>query len=85
MRNYRSMPMPIDPNTDIERETTGEPYVEGNLESEEDVTREGGNVEDLDAISDDAPDSLPTDSSYVDDAADSLSVRGDDDAPDSAP
>lgn len=77
--------MPIDPNTDIERETTGEPYVEGNLESEQDVTREGGNVEDLDAISDDAPDSLATDSSDVDDAADSLSIRGDDDAPDSAP
>jgi len=49
------------------------------------VTREGGNVEDLDAISDDAPDSLATDSSDVDDAADSLSIRGDDDAPDSAP
>lgn len=77
--------MPIDPNTDIERETTGEPYVEGNLESEDDVTREGGDVEDLDAISDDAPDSLATESSDVDDAADSLSVRGDDEAPDSAP
>ena len=77
--------MPIDPNIDIERETTGEPYVEGNLESEQDVIREGGNVEDLDAISDDAPDSLATESSDVDDAADSLSVRGDDDAPDSAP
>ncbi|GEM_PF-6732287 len=49
------------------------------------MTREGGNVEDLDAISDDAPDSLATDSSDVDDAADSLSIRGDDDAPDSAP
>ena len=76
--------MPIDPDTDIERETTGEPYVEGNLESEDDAARGGGNVEDLDAISDDAPDSLVADGSDVDDAADSLSVRGND-APDSSP
>ena len=29
--------MPTDPNADIERETTGAPYVEGNLESDDDA------------------------------------------------
>ncbi|MEG3166392.1 hypothetical protein U1701_17565 [Sphingomonas sp. PB2P19] len=76
--------MPTDPNTDIERETTGEPYVEGNMESDEGVAPGGSSVEDTDAISDDTPDSLASDR-HVDDAADNLSIRGDDEAPDSAP
>ncbi|USR00112.1 hypothetical protein [Sphingomonas aerolata] len=77
--------MPTDPNTDIERETTGEPYVEGNMETEEGVASDGTNAEGLDAV-DDAPDSLTKDDPDVDDAADNLSFRGDDDdAPDSAP
>jgi hypothetical protein len=77
--------MPTDPNTDIERETTGEPYVEGNMESDEGVAPGGPSVEDLDAVSDDAPDSLAADAGDVDDAADNLSIRGDDERPDSAP
>lgn len=77
--------MPTDPNTDIERETTGEPYVEGNMETEEGVASNGTDVEGLDAVEDDAPDSLTNDDPDVDDAADSLSVRSDDVAPDSAP
>lgn len=77
--------MPTDPNTDIERETTGEPYVEGNMERDEDATTGGSSVEDLDAASDDTPDSLATDAGDVDDAADNLSVRGEDERPDSAP
>jgi hypothetical protein len=77
--------MPTDPNTDIERETTGEPYVESNMEPDEGVAPSGSSVENLDAASGDTPDSLATDDSKVDDVADSLSVRGNDEAPDSAP
>lgn len=75
--------MPTDPNTDIE--TTGEPYVEGNMETGDSAAYDGSSVEDLDATSDDTPDSLATEASDVDDAADDLSVRGDDEQPDSAP
>ncbi len=77
--------MPTDPNADIERETTGDPYVEGNLESDNDAAPAGTSVEDVDATTADTPDSLAADPSDTDDAADSLSVRGDDEAPDSAP
>lgn len=77
--------MPTDPNTDIERETTGEPYVEGNMETGGVAPHDGSSVEDIDAVSEDTPDSPTTDGSDTDDAADSLSVRGDDGAPDSAP
>lgn len=77
--------MQTDPNTDIEHDTTGEPYVEGNMEAVEDATTGGSSVEDLDAASDDTPDSLATDDGEVDEAADSLSVRGDDERPDSTP
>ncbi|WP_380787249.1 hypothetical protein [Sphingomonas sp. R86521] len=77
--------MPTDPNTDIERETTGEPYVEGNMETEDGAAHDGSSVEDLDADSDEAPDSLATEANDVDEAADDLSIRGDDERPDSAP
>ena len=77
--------MSTDPNTDIERQTTGEPYVEADMETGEGVSPGDSSVEDLDAVSDDTPDSLATDTSAVDDAADSLSVRGDDERADSAP
>ena len=54
--------MPIDPNTDpntdIERETTGEPYVEGNIETDTGVAPGGTSVEGLDAEGADTPDSL---------------------------
>ncbi|TXC71244.1 hypothetical protein FSB78_10010 [Sphingomonas ginsenosidivorax] len=70
--------MPTDPNTDLERETTGEPYVDGNIETEEGVSPGGSSVEDTDAVSNDTPDSIATDADDVDDGADSLSIRGDD-------
>ncbi len=72
MRNYMSMPMPIDPDADIEGETTGQPNVEGKLESEVDAACGGGNVEDRDAIGDDKPDLLVADGSDIDNAADNL-------------
>lgn len=77
--------MPTDPNTDIERETTGEPYAEGNMETDMNTTTGGSSVEDLESASDDTPDSLATDDGDADDSADSLSVRGVDERPDSAP
>jgi hypothetical protein len=77
--------MSTDPNTDIERETTGEPYVEGNMETEGGVAPHDASVESLDTVSDDTPDSLAADAADADDAADNLSVRGNDEAPDSAP
>ncbi len=70
----------IDPNTDIERETTGEPYVEGNIETDTGVTPGGTSVEGLDEVGADTPDSLPGDPG---DTADGVSVRGE--APDTAP
>ena len=70
-----------DPNTDIERETTGEQYVEGNMETAEGVAPGGVSIEDLD-VSDDTPRSLAID---ADDAADNMAVRGNDEAPDCAP
>ena len=73
-----------DPNTDIERETTGEQYVEGNMETNEGVGPGGASIEDLD-VSDDTPDSLATDACERDDAADNLSMRDDDETPDRAP
>ena len=76
--------MPIDPNTDpntdIERETTGEPYVEGNIETDTGVAPGGTSVEGLDAEGADTPDSLAREPG---DAADGVSVRGE--APDTAP
>ncbi|WP_380784782.1 hypothetical protein [Sphingomonas sp. R86521] len=77
--------MPTDPKNDIERETTGEPYVEGNMETKGVAPPDGSSVEDINAVSEDTPDSLTTDGSDTDAAADSLSVRGDGEAPDSAP
>jgi hypothetical protein len=70
-----------DPNNDIERETTGEQYVEGNIETNDGVVPGGASIEDLD-VSDDTPESLATDAG---DAADNLAVRGNDEAPDCAP
>jgi hypothetical protein len=72
-----------DPNTDIERETTGEQYVEGNMGTDDGVAPGGASIEDLD-VSDDTPDSLATDAGERDDAADNLSMR-DDETPDRAP
>jgi hypothetical protein len=62
-----------DPNTDIERETTGEQYVEGNMETAEGVAPDGASIEDLD-VSDDTSDSLTTDACERDDVADNLSM-----------
>ena len=59
-------------HADKEGETTGQPYVEGNLESEVDAACGGGNVEDRDAIGDDTPDLLVADGSDIDNAADNL-------------
>jgi hypothetical protein len=73
-----------DPNTDIERETTGEQYVEGNMETAEGVAPDGASIEDLDAVSNDTPDSLATDVGQRD-AADNLSMRDDGETPDRAP
>lgn len=77
--------MPSGPKTDVERDTTGEPYVEGNMETDQGVSPSGSSVEDLDAASDDAPDSLATEAGDTDDTADDLSIGGADEAPDSAP
>ncbi|MEG3165553.1 hypothetical protein U1701_13205 [Sphingomonas sp. PB2P19] len=77
--------MPTDPSTDIERETTGEPYVDGNIETEEGLSPGGTSIEDTDAASDDTPDSIPGEARDFDDAADSLSIGGSDERPDSAP
>ena len=70
-----------DSNNDIERETTGEQYVEGNMETNEGVAPGGVSIEDLD-VSDDTPESLATDAR---DAADNLAASGNDEAPDCAP
>jgi hypothetical protein len=69
------------PNNDIDRETTGEQYVEGDMETNEGVAPGGASIEDLD-VSDDTPNSLAID---ADDAADNMAVRGNDEAPDCAP
>jgi hypothetical protein len=74
-----------DPNTDLERETTGEQYVEGNMETDDGVASGRASIEDLDAASDDTPDSLATDVGERDDPADDLSMRHDDETPDRAP
>jgi hypothetical protein len=69
--------MPIEPNKDIERETTGEPYVEGDMETSQGLAPEGSSVEDLDPDSKDAAD--------ADDAANGPCNRGGDSTPDSPP
>jgi hypothetical protein len=74
-----------DPKTDIERETTGEQYVEGNMEIGEGVAPGGTSMEDLDVASDDTPDSLSDNAGDANDAADNLSVLANDETPDSAP
>jgi hypothetical protein len=73
--------MPIEPNKDIERETTGEPYVEADMETSQGLAPEGSSVEDLDPDSKDAADA----DADADDAANGPCNRGGDSTPDSPP
>jgi hypothetical protein len=73
--------MPTRPNTNIERETTGEPFVEENIETNDGHWLAAPALGVPMAVSDDAPDSLAVDSDGGNEAGGNLSIRGATNAP----